>query len=158
MRWSSRHSYGDQISRLPVVYLSLLGSLDQLTAARPEHVALRTRYERRNTIEAGIKGVGSAGEIWSDPHVSILLIGTSPAHGGRSVAGYVCLSQAKQVITYKVTKKWYCRLGCHKPLVLLSTRVLMSWVVIADNLKPDDLWNTGTPNRQSHCPNADSLP
>ena len=34
----------------------------------------------------------------------------------------------------------------------------MSWVVIADNLKPDDLWNTGTPNRQSHCPNADSLP
>ena len=87
--------YGDQISRLTVVYLSLLGSWDKLTAARPEHVALRTRYERRNTIEAGIKGWDQQGEavrslvhllgysfqvhkrweIWSDPNVSICLLG-----------------------------------------------------------------------------------
>ena len=83
------------LHRLTVAYLSLLGSWDKLTAARPEHVALRTRYERRNTIEAGIKGWDQQGEavrslvhllgysfqvhkrwkIWSDPHVSICLLG-----------------------------------------------------------------------------------
>ena len=68
------------------IYVCL--SLGQ-TAARPEHVALRTRYERRNTIEAWMV-VGSAwavrilftyldthprytnvwktGQIRSDPH------------------------------------------------------------------------------------------
>ena len=105
------------LHRLTVAYLSLLGSWDKLTAARPEHVALRTRYERRNTIEAGIKGVGSAGggceESCSPTWILIpgtqtlgnlvrsscfyMLIGTSPANGGRSVAGYVCLSEANKL-------------------------------------------------------------
>ena len=45
--------YCEQLSRLT-------GDKRDDFDSRPEHVALRTRYERRNTIEAGIKG-GSMG-------------------------------------------------------------------------------------------------